>query len=190
MTATTMHAMQQGGGGASPAEQAQEAQAAAAEARARALEAAVEARAAAEAAGQAGPNEAVVRVGPDGPLVIRDGPNGDMVVIDEGAIPPWLNDGPPVGVFMIPITLFICLAFIIVGLPIARAFARRMDSRNAMQAAVAPSAELRQLQTSIDTMAVEIERMSEHQRFLTRVLAERTGESLPAARPGAPASRS
>ena len=131
-----------------------------------------EAPAGADALAQAqGQSEAVVRIGKDGPLVIRDKDGRETVIIDEGAIPPWLQDGPPQGVFMIPIALFASIAFVIVGLPIARAFARRMDSRNA-QAAVAPSTELRQLQTSIDTMAVEIERMSEHQRFLTRVLSE------------------
>ena len=123
---------------------------------------------------------AIVR-GPDGSIIIRDAESGESVLIDAGAIPPWLHDGPPPGVFMIPIALFASIAFVIVGLPIARAFGRRMDARNAVAPAVAPSAELRQLQTSIDTMAVEIERMSEHQRFLTRVLSEgRPGESLPA----------
>ena len=144
------------------------------------------AQAAADQAAQAqGQNEAVVRIGPDGPLVIRDKDGRETVIIDEGAIPPWIQDGPPPGVFMIPIALFVSIAFVIVGLPIARAFARRMDSRNATHAAVAPSTELRQIQNSIDTMAIEIERMSEHQRFLTRVLSERTGESLAAPRDGA-----
>lgn len=145
-----------------------------------------------QAGAQAGAQgEPVITIpGDEGVIVIRDRNTGEEVMIHRDAIPEWLQDGPPPGVFMIPIALFASIAFVIVGLPIARAFARRMDSRNATQAAVAPSAELRQIQNSIDTMAIEIERMSEHQRFLTRVLSERTGESLPAARPGEPAARS
>lgn len=136
----------------------------------------------AAAAAQGAPGEAAVTIpGEEGVIVIRDKATGEEVVIQRDAIPPWLRDGPPEGVFMVPIALFASIAFVIVGLPIARAFGRRMDARNAVAPTVAPSAELRQLQTSIDTMAVEIERMSEHQRFLTRVLAEgRPAESLPA----------
>lgn len=194
---TNTNAMRQGGAatGASPelsplAQQikdAQDAQREAAEAIAR------EQAARDAAAGVAGaqgvgipPGEAAVSIaGDEGVIVIRDKNTGEEVVIQRDAIPPWLQDGPPPGVFMIPIALFASIAFVIVGLPIARAFGRRMDARNAMPAAVAPSAELRQLQTSIDTMAIEIERMSEHQRFLTRVLSERTGETLAAPRDSA-----
>lgn len=38
---------------------------------------------------------------------------------------------------------------------------------------------LERMQQSIDAMAVEIERISEGQRFVTKVLAERTSEALP-----------
>jgi hypothetical protein len=183
----TSMAMQQGGAGAAGGAIGPEVQREIEQAVAMAQAAAKQAEAAAQAQGQ--PGEAVVRIGEDGPLVIRDETGRETVIIDKGAIPEWLQDGPPNGAFMVPIAFFVSAAFIIVGWPLARAFARRMDTKHAAQAAVAPSAELRQLQNSIDTMALEIERMSEHQRFLTRVLSERTGESLPAARPGEPATR-
>jgi hypothetical protein len=38
---------------------------------------------------------------------------------------------------------------------------------------------LRQLQNSVDTIAVEVERLSEGQRFTTRLLAEHARETLP-----------
>ena len=142
----------------------------------------VEREAALQAGAQAGAQgePAVTISGDEGVIVIRDQKTGEEVMIHRDAIPGWIQDGPPEGVFMIPIALFASIAFVIVGLPFARAFGRRIDKKNAPPA-VAPSAELRQLQTSIDTMAVEIERMSEHQRFLTRVLSEgRAADALPA----------
>ena len=149
------------------AQEAQEAQAAAA-------------AAGAQGAGAAQGEPAVRIAGDDGVIVIRDKATGEEVIIQRDAIPPWIQDGPPAGVFMVPIALFASIAFVVVGLPIARAFARRMDGKHAATPAVAPAAELRQLQTSIDTMAVEIERISENQRFLTRVLSDgRAAEPLP-----------
>ena len=41
------------------------------------------------------------------------------------------------------------------------------------------SQQLRQMQQSIDAMAIEIERISEGQRFVTRLLAEREKATLP-----------
>jgi TolA-binding protein len=41
------------------------------------------------------------------------------------------------------------------------------------------SQQLRQMQQSIDAMAIEIERISEGQRFVTKVLAEREKATLP-----------
>ena len=44
-------------------------------------------------------------------------------------MPPFSN-GPPEGVVMISIAFFVAAAFVIVGLPLVRAFARRMDRRS------------------------------------------------------------
>jgi hypothetical protein len=76
---------------------------------------------------------------------------------------------------------FITVATIIIGLPLARAFARRMDRRGA-----APAPELNQrldrMEQAIEAVAVEVERISEGQRFVTRLLAEERG--LTAGSPG------
>ena len=143
-------------------------------------QAVAQANAAQNAAAAAAQVEAnVVRVTPEG-TIIRTDDGRELIVQTEEFIPPWVHDGPPDGVFMVPVALFASIAFVVVGLPIARAFARRMDGKHAATPAVAPAAELRQLQTSIDTMAVEIERISENQRFLTRVLSDgRAAEPLP-----------
>jgi len=74
----------------------------------------------------------------------------------------------------ISLAFFFTIAAIIIGLPIARAFARRMD-RKSGGAAQIPSevtAQLTHLSQAVDAIAVEVERISEGQRFTTRLLSE------------------
>jgi len=73
------------------------------------------------------------------------------------------------------------LAAIIILGPFARMIARRMERR----AETAPSTdtlalhrELQQLQQSIDAMSVEVERISESQRFQSKLLFENKGEPI------------
>jgi len=74
----------------------------------------------------------------------------------------------------ISIAFFVTMAIIIIGLPIARAFARRMDRRAAGPAQIPNevSARLSQLTQAVDAIALEVERISEGQRFTTRLLSE------------------
>jgi hypothetical protein len=59
-------------------------------------------------------------------------------------------------------------------LVLVRAFARRVDSRSNMPSVPREIAErMERMERAIDAVAIEIERMSENQRFLTRLLAER-----------------
>jgi hypothetical protein len=101
-------------------------------------------------------------------IVIRS-PDGNATVVSlpnaRDVIPPQAVD--------ISIAFFITIAAIIIGLPLARAFARRMD-RNASRAQVAPevSAQLTQLNQAVDAIALEVERISEGQRYTTRLLSE------------------
>lgn len=69
------------------------------------------------------------------------------------------------------------LVFCVVGFPIARAFARWLDRRGAVAAASPDlSNRLRAIEQAVESVAVEVERISEGQRFTTRVLSERTHE--------------
>ena len=79
---------------------------------------------------------------------------------------------------MVPIVLFITTAVGTIGYPIARAYARRID-REPRQPAVPPdvSARLERMEQAIDSIAIEVERISEGQRFTTKLLAERNNES-------------
>ena len=69
---------------------------------------------------------------------------------------------------------------IFIGWPLARAFARRLDRRAELGTVRAADLQpqIRQLQESIDTMAVELERISEAQRFQAKLMAERP-QALP-----------
>jgi hypothetical protein len=76
--------------------------------------------------------------------------------------------------FLIPIAGIIAGLLMVIGLPIARAYARRIESAPHVPAELA--ARLAHMEQAIDTIAVEVERISEAQRFTTRLLAERTPE--------------
>ena len=80
------------------------------------------------------------------------------------------------------IGFFVMLTTISVGLPIAKAFARRMDQRTA-EPRVPPEvmARLERMEQAIDSVAIEVERISEGQRFTTKLLSERAGGAPSAA---------
>jgi hypothetical protein len=83
------------------------------------------------------------------------------------------DDFPP-ELVDISIAFFVMMAAIIIGLPLARAFARRMDRRgSAPQISNEVSAQLNQLTQAVDAIALEVERISEGQRFTTKLLTER-----------------
>ena len=84
--------------------------------------------------------------------------------------------------FMVPIALFIVAGIAVLGSPIARAIARRIDrDAAAPRLPTEVMARLERMETAIDAIAVEVERIAEGQRFTTRLLSERSGAALPAA---------
>jgi hypothetical protein len=64
---------------------------------------------------------------------------------------------------------------------LARAVARRIESKAQRPPAVPGDVAMRmeRMERTLDSVAIEIERISENQRFLTKVLAERERSSLP-----------
>jgi hypothetical protein len=84
---------------------------------------------------------------------------------------------------LIPIVLFITMGFTAVMWPVARAFARRMD-REAVQPKLPLELQgrLERMEQAIDSIAVEVERISEGQRFTTKLLSDRQ-QSLPPRQP-------
>jgi outer membrane murein-binding lipoprotein Lpp len=117
------------------------------------------------------PHQITVR-GPDGTETVVGVPSD----FAKNMIPPQAVD--------ISIAFFVMVAAIIIGLPLARAFARRMD-RSATKAQVSPelSGQLAQLNQAVDAIALEVERISEGQRYTTRLLSEQrepARQTLPA----------
>jgi hypothetical protein len=104
-------------------------------------------------------------------ITIR-GPNGQETIVGVSGynatevIPPQAVD--------ISLAFFFTVAAIIIGLPIARAFARRMDRKTSGSPQIPGevSAQLTQLNQAVDAIALEVERISEGQRFTTRLLSD------------------
>ena len=74
---------------------------------------------------------------------------------------------------LVPLGFFAMVTTIAVGVPLVRAFARRMD-QSAGQPKI-PSevlARLERMEQAIDSVAIEVERISEGQRFTTKLLSD------------------
>ena len=74
----------------------------------------------------------------------------------------------------VPIVLFATMPIMAVGYPLARAYAKRMERGDAPKIPSDVSARLERMEQAIDSIAVEVERISEGQRFTTKLLSERT----------------
>jgi hypothetical protein len=94
--------------------------------------------------------------------------------------------GLPPGVADISIAFFLMCAVIIIGWPLARAFGKRIE-RRAEAATLNPalSDQLQRIEQAVDAMSIEIERISESQRFMARLQNSQTPERV-----GLPADRS
>ena len=90
----------------------------------------------------------------------------------ETVIP--IHDIVPRGAVQISYAVFGSLAFMVVGYPLARAFASWLNRRSS---AARLSGEVEQrlaaMDRNIDTVAVELERVSEGQRFTAKLLEQR-----------------
>ena len=75
---------------------------------------------------------------------------------------------------LVPLGFFAMVTAISIGVPFVRALARRID-RESKSPGVTPeiAARLERMEQAIDSIAVEVERISEGQRFTTRLLSTR-----------------
>ena len=111
----------------------------------------------------------------DGKLIVAQGTT-------EKVIP--IRDVVPKGAVAITAIFFGCMAFMVVGWPIARAIGRLIDRRT-LHPPAAPAlgreamARLDSLERNLDTVAIEVEKLSEAQRFTTRLLEHRTPPETP-----------
>jgi hypothetical protein len=90
---------------------------------------------------------------------------------------------------IVPLGAFVCAIFLAIGVPLARAYSRRMDadSRNP-RLPTEVTDRLERMERAIDSIAVEVERITEGQRFTTKLLSE--GRVTPEGRQIPPGGRS
>ena len=155
-----------------------------------AREAAEQARAEAQAAQAAQQGQPTIEVDGDRVIVRTEpgaqggsggGGRGESIVIPTGQ--PFNVISPQV--YDLMMAFFVMVAFIAVGIPLARAFGRRAEKRT-VEMAPSPelAAQLQRLEHGMEAMAIEIERISESHRYIARLESERRADSALLARPG------
>lgn len=142
-------------------------------------------RGAEDAAREAGNEVQVVSVTktPNGDRKVLQLPNGQRLTLDGDAISltgetvrPRVDfrNAVPDGAVDIAQAFVAMVVLCVVGLPLARAYARWLDRRGS--AAKVPAEVLTRLasiENAVETVAVEVERISEGQRFTAKLLSER-----------------
>ena len=85
-------------------------------------------------------------------------------------------------------TVVALAAIVFIGFPVARAYARRLEKASrdprTLSAGEAADARLERVERAIEAMALEVERMAEGQRFMTRLLGDASRDKLPGGRNG------
>jgi hypothetical protein len=139
---------------------------------------------AAQAAGKEGVGNRYISIpdGNGGRTRISLGPTA-VTIDNQGTelAPAIATDRPreaiPDGVVDIVVAVATMIVLVAVGSPIARAYARRIDTRTTAAPAILPvevAQRLAAIEQAVDSVAVEVERISEGQRFTTKLLSERT----------------
>jgi len=74
---------------------------------------------------------------------------------------------------LVPFGFFAMVTIVAIGTPLVRGMAKRWERNDAVQKAPSDvSARMERMEHAIDAIAVEIERISEGQRFTTKLLSE------------------
>ena len=87
--------------------------------------------------------------------------------------------GIPFEVVLIVRSVMTTIAAIALGIPIIRALSRRFIERPPVQPGLPPEVLLRleRIEQAVDSIAIEVERVSEGQRYTTRLLSEGGGRA-------------
>jgi hypothetical protein len=92
------------------------------------------------------------------------------VVFHTAQLPPDLQHLIPPQAVDIALGFFIMCAVMVIGWPLARAFGRRIEQRGesaALDSSV--GVQLQRIEQAVEAMAIEIERISESQRFMAKL---------------------
>lgn len=95
---------------------------------------------------------------------------GDPFGRNDNGIPPQVVD--------IAMGFFVMCAVIVIGWPLARAFGRRLERKDAVPASISPAVteQLQRIEQAVEAMSIEVERISESQRFMARLQSESSAE--------------
>ena len=81
---------------------------------------------------------------------------------------------------VVPLAAFAMAIILGIGIPLARAFARRMDADSRQPRVPNEVAQrLERMEQALEAVAIEVERISEGQRFTTRLLSEGAARGEP-----------
>ena len=82
---------------------------------------------------------------------------------------------------VVPLAGMCMIVVLALGIPFVRALSRRWE-RESLQPKTPPevAARLERIEHAVEAVAIEVERISEGQRFTTKLLSERGGEASPA----------
>ena len=95
--------------------------------------------------------------------------------------------GPEMAAIFVPLGGMAMIVAIVVGLPLVKAYAKRVDNESKRpQIPGEVLSRLERMEQSIDSIAVEVERISEGQRFTTKLLSEVRGAPALPQRTSAP----
>lgn len=82
---------------------------------------------------------------------------------------------------LVPMGFFAMVTICVIGVPFVRGIVKRWEREGATPKIPSDvTTRLERMEQSIDAIAVEIERISEGQRFTTKLLSERESHALPA----------
>ena len=92
----------------------------------------------------------------------------------QGPMGPFPPGFIPHEVVEIVQSFFITIAVIALGIPVLRAFTRRFVERPPVAPVLSANLEnrLERIEQAVEAVAIEVERISESQRYLTKIMAE------------------
>jgi hypothetical protein len=84
---------------------------------------------------------------------------------------------PPPMVIALVATVFWATAAMVLGLPLIRAWVRRIEKRDDKRVPQDVSARLTRIEAAVESIAIEVERISESQRYLVKQQADKPLQS-------------
>jgi len=80
---------------------------------------------------------------------------------------------------VVPIAFFLTAIVMAIGIPLVRGIVRRWDRKaTAPELPLDTAARLDRIEQAIDAMSIQVERIAEGQRFVTRIMSDRAGERV------------